>query len=168
MDFARVSRSAESEGRLSPLPESGRFAALAKASSLALPKGLECYFAAKPGSGTAAIAQFPEDSGGSAVAACESSGYESIFCASPCLSPQFIARVADLAGVWRYVPEGNIALCDGRLLGATCPKGGTLEISLPEKAEVSALDGSLVGSSLSSFKADFRPGETKIFLLKRP
>jgi hypothetical protein len=157
-EFKRHPRLAGTPASLRPLPGDSPLAAK---SSLPLPEKLGEYFEALPSAATQAIAQFPE--GGIALARSERGGWTSYFCATPALSPGFLAKLAELSGAWRYAPEGNIVISDGRLLGVCAPKAGSVPLYLPEGAKLKRLDGSAVQEKSPAF--EFKAGETKIFLI---
>ena len=130
-----------------------------------LAKGLADYFEIVKTDSATPLALFPE--GGTAIAFARHGNFNSIFCAAPSLSPEFIARLSEAAGVWRYAPEGNIVISDGRLLGVCAPKGGRIPLSLPNGAFARSLDGAVSFEGGEAAKLDFKPGETKIFVIGR-
>lgn len=165
-EFKEMKRaSSKGSERLLAAKEADAFMKLDGAAMPSLAKGVSEYFEAVPASpSTTPLGLFPE--GGVALAATKHGSFQSVFCAAPSLSPRFLSRLFEGAGVWLYAPPGTVVLSDGRLLGVCSPEGGVAPLSLPEGVSARSLDGKTVFEGGKPFDVEFKPGETKIFQLK--
>jgi len=94
--------------------------------------------------------------------------WTSVYCSVPALPPAVIRNMAREAGVHVYTDNDDFMAANNWLLTICAASDGPRTIYLPSKATVvDALNGETVSRDATSFEADMRYGETRVWKLER-
>ena len=94
-------------------------------------------------------------------------GWTAVHSAAPLLPAALLARIAELAGVHRYITTEDVLWARRDLVGIVAHQAGARTISLPRPATVWDLySGKPVAASVRTFEAGFTENQTRVFILE--
>jgi len=93
--------------------------------------------------------------------------WTAVWSAAPILPAAMLARLAEQAGVHRYITTPDVVWASRDLLAINVDQAGERTVRLPGKRDVDDLySGQLIGRGIDQFTATFGAGETKLYRLR--
>jgi hypothetical protein len=107
------------------------------------------------------------DDGRAGLAVKPRDGWTAVYSAAPMLPTSLLSRLADRAGVHRYISTEDVVWASREMLAVCTGQAGAHTISLPRAADVTDLyTGAPVAQGVDSFEADFAKDQTRVFAIK--
>lgn len=94
-------------------------------------------------------------------------GWTAVFCAAPAIDQRVWVRLAELAGVHRYIDTPDVVWARRELIGVSVNDPGPRTITLRAPAAVRDLwTGELLATDARQFTADFADRATRVFVIR--